>query len=142
MLYDQKWDARESKPAPVFGRRWHSFSRLDIRPVLWSLRNRPEEWEQSEYRLTHTPSQHTFWIGNGFWFYSLHDANCSCTQVSGGKFSFIQKIQFSFARRRVSEIQRSLRSAQLAKINAQFSEHFMVAAAQHSPQDNEEARQP
>jgi len=31
---------------PVFKWRWwYSDDRLDIRPVLWSLRNHPEEWE-------------------------------------------------------------------------------------------------
>lgn len=52
-------EAVPTKPAtPVFGPRWHSRSRLDIRPVLWSLRNRPEEWQQGEYTLIHAPSKH------------------------------------------------------------------------------------
>ena len=34
---------------PVFKWRWwYSDKCLDIRPVLWSLRNHPEEWEMNE----------------------------------------------------------------------------------------------
>lgn len=116
-------DSYEAK-MPVFGARWHSWSRLDIRPVLWSLRNRPEEWEQLKYRLVHKPSNHQFWTANGLFFYSLHDANCSCTKVRGGGFSLIQKLQFAFARRHVLAIARRQASAELAQINAHFTEHF------------------
>lgn len=125
MLYDTKWDAKVAQ-SPVFGPRWHSHSRLDIRPVLWSLRNRPEEWSQTEYTLRHDPSGHEFWIANGFWFYGLYgsDDNCSCTKVRGGAFSFIQKVQFAFSRRRVAAIDRERVSARLAKINDQFRDHF------------------
>lgn len=125
MLYDSKWDKKDSV-APVFGRRWHSFSRLDIRPVLWSLRNRPEEWEQTEFTLDHVPSKHRFWTANGFWFYSLYEANgCSCQKVRHGSFSFIQKIQFAFARRTVARADRFKRNAELAAINTHFAEHFV-----------------
>jgi hypothetical protein len=124
MLYDTKWNAKDTKSPPMFGRRWHSFSRLDIRPVLWSLRNRPEEWEQNEFTIVHKPSKHEFWIANGFWFYSLYRADCSCTKAAGGKFSYIQKVQFSFARRAVAALERARRNAELAQINVQFAEHF------------------
>jgi|SRR5581483_4133358 len=125
MLYDKKWDVQTST-APVFGRRWHSWSHLDIRPVLWSLRNRPNDWEQTEFTLRHKQSNHEFWIANGFWFYALYSTDsCSCQRVRGGSFSLIQKIQFSFARRTVARIDRARRSAELATINRQFTEHFV-----------------
>lgn len=128
MLYDPKWNT-ETVPAPTFGRRWHSWSRLDIRPVLWSLRNRPEEWQQTEFTLLHKPSRHEFWTANGFFFYALYRADgCSCTRARGGAFSLIQKFQFGAARRRVARMERARMSAELIGINAQFAGHFLPTA--------------
>lgn len=126
MLYDPKWKS-ETAQAPTFGRRWHSWSRIDIRPVLWSLRNRPEEWHQDGYTLVHKPSKHGFWTGNGFWFYGLYDSNnCSCTsRPSHGRFSLIQKFQFGLARRTVARLERTRANAELVGINSQFAEHFL-----------------
>lgn len=127
MLLDPKWQksAQQIAEIPRFGRRWHSWSRLDIRPVLWSLRNRPGEWEQGEYTLTHRPSKHEFWTANGFLFYSLYRTEgCSCQSVRYGKFSLIQKFQFSMAR--IGWRWRNPQSPRMAEINAQFAEHFIA----------------
>ncbi len=128
MLYDPKWNTDAQTAIPTFSsRRWHSRSRLDIRPVLWSLRNRPQDWQQDEFALLHKPSKHEFWTANGFWFYALYRAHCSCTRSGYGSFSFIQKIQFSFARRVVARMECARMSAELAEINGQFAAHFVPA---------------
>ena len=61
---------------PTFPHRWwRSQNRLDIRPVLWSLRNMPQDWSIDQHTITHNPSKHEFWISNGFFFYALYRAN-------------------------------------------------------------------
>lgn len=107
MLYDPKWQnsaASEMVPSvpekpelPTFKRRWwFKRDRLDARPVIWSLYNRPDDWEQtSQYRLTHKPSRHVFWVGNGYGFYGLYEANCSCLSTSNrGRFQPFQQRAF------------------------------------------------
>lgn len=125
----------ESKPKaelPVFGPRWHSFSRLDIRPVLWSLKNHPEEWVEDRYVIRHKPSNHEFWIANGLFFHRLYDSHgCSCQSNGVGSFSLIQKVQFRFAlvRWRMSAL--GGRAAKIAaanaasRVDAQFAKHFI-----------------
>src|SRR5262245_46164259 len=86
---------------PAFKRRWwHSARRLDARPVVWSLRNRPQDWEWAhrEYTIRHKPSDHVFWVANGPGFYALYEANCSCTSRSDrGRFQRLQQWTCHFA---------------------------------------------
>jgi hypothetical protein len=86
---------------PTFKPRWwFKVDRLDARPVVWSLRNRPQEWSRKgkRYTLTHMPSQHTFWIGNGVGSYGLYDADCGCSTIER-KFQRFQQITFHRAYR-------------------------------------------
>lgn len=121
--------AAQSPPAeqpsvPVFPKRWwHSRKRLDIRPVLWSLRNRPGEWSVGEYRLLHVPSKHEFWIANGRGSYRLYHADCSCSSANR-RFSFLQQFLFHSAFR---DWQRLTRLDQ-DDINKQFASHFIPSA--------------
>jgi hypothetical protein len=77
---------------------WFRANRLDARPVAWSLRNRPEdwEWEHEDYTIKHKPSNHVFWIANGWGFYALYEANCSCMSTRG-KFQRFQQFMFGRA---------------------------------------------
>jgi hypothetical protein len=113
---------------PVFEPRWwRSKTRLDIRPVLWSLRNRPEEWTQTEYTIMHVPSQHEFWTANGFFSYSLYRAGgCSCTRARGGGFSLLQKFEFSAALSKWTYWDRSRQAAAATGVNVQFAAHFLT----------------
>lgn len=122
----------EDKPKaalPVFGRRLHSRNRLDIRPVLWSLKNRPEEWVEDRFTITHKPSKHEFWTGNGYFFYGLYstgERHCSCQAVEGGRFSLIQKAQFAWALMRWRwTYGANLARAELGRTNEQFANHFI-----------------
>lgn len=113
----------DTKPAelPTFRPRWwHREDRLDARPVMWSLRNRPEEWEwrHQPYTITHRPSKHTFWVGNGWGFYSLYDADCSCTR-SRGRFQRFQQGAFGRAFRQWRRQQAPIID------QAQFAAHFV-----------------
>lgn len=68
---------------PVFKSRWwYSDKRLDARPVIWSLDNRPEEWVllgpgKDHERLCHMPSDHKLWT-RGLIKGDLQ-ARCSCS---------------------------------------------------------------
>lgn len=108
-------------------RRWHSRDRLDIRPVLWSLRNRPEDWKaDGHYTLDHKPSHHEFWIANGFFFYSLYRTDdCSCHLTREGSFSLIQKVQFGRACAAWRRWNRTNENSALAEVNRQFANHFI-----------------
>lgn len=69
------------KPRP-----WYRADRLDARPVIWSIYHNPQEWEWGEsygrYTIRHKPSQHSFWIANGYGFYRLYDSvGCSCIRT-------------------------------------------------------------
>lgn len=64
----RKPDTAEPPKLPTFEPRWwHKPGRLDARPVMWSLRNRPDEWEPADrppvWLLRHKPSGHVFHIG-------------------------------------------------------------------------------
>jgi hypothetical protein len=59
-----------SRPQPpVFKRRWwFKQTRIDARPVVWSLRHRPEDWETHERdgdRIKHKPSGYTLVLRDG-----------------------------------------------------------------------------
>lgn len=86
---------------PTFKARWwHRADRLDARPVIWSLRNRPEEWTwvlfadgtNSGRRIVHVPSAHQFWVATRG-FYRLERANCGCNDA-GGRFQLFQQGAF------------------------------------------------
>lgn len=123
---------KEDLPQPTSGDRcwWQPKTGLDIRPVLWSLRNRPNEWtyDRGRYCIEHKPSRHEFWISNGFWFYRLYEAHgCSCKSDARGSFSFLQKIAFDRAynhwKRNHAD---AIRAKEAAKINEQFRQHFLT----------------
>lgn len=41
--------------------------------------DKPEDWEfPSDYRIHHKPSNQDFWIGNGAFFFDIHDGGASC----------------------------------------------------------------
>lgn len=84
---------------PVFKRRWWHTYTLDIRPVCWSLRNHPEEWEiYDPFLIKHNPSNHVFYNSSTMTFpklYGLCEADCSC--YSSKKLTFIQKRQICSA---------------------------------------------
>lgn len=115
----------ETKPAlPVFKRRWwHRSDRLDARPVLWSLRNRPEEWRPSYLTVLHVPSGHEFWCTwpcNG-----LYRAGCSCdTRGEENHFQVFQSFWFRLAAQRFV---RAYREAErpASERAAQFASHFI-----------------
>lgn len=89
----------EPPALPTFKPRWwHNRNRLDARPVMWSLRNRPDDWEwrNEPHTLRHKPSKHIFWVANGPGFYHLYETDgCSCLSSSNrGKFQRFQQIKF------------------------------------------------
>lgn len=92
----------ESTPAlPAFKSRWwHRADRLDARPVIWSLYNRPEDWsaDHDGYTIRHNPSKHRFWIANGWGHYALYEADCSCMQTRG-RFQRFQQSAFGRAQK-------------------------------------------
>ena len=118
--------AKSDEPPTFTKRPWHSRGRLDIRPVLWSLRNRPQDWRADHYTLTHVPSAHKFWIANGFFFYGLWASNgCSCQREREGAFSIIQKFQFGAARRAWARATWAAAQGDRDQVNAQFASHFI-----------------
>lgn len=103
--------------------------RLDLRPVAWSLRNRPDEWEwlgSSNYRIVHKPSAHQFWVANGITFYDLYHADCSCTSRVNRRHrkpSIADRLRFHFAFKGWER-----RADETAAINRQFAAHFITPA--------------
>ena len=105
--------------------------RLDVRPVCWSMRNHPQDWQFTEFTLRHRPSGHDFWIASGFSYYRLYEARCSCMSVGNGRFSVRQKLMFHRAMRTLQKLQRETPSdikarerKRIADINAHFMTHF------------------
>ena len=79
---------------PEFKSRWwHRQSRLDVRPVIWSIYNHPEEWTPTRYCMFHKPSRHEFWVGGRP---HLWRANCGCNS-HGGYFQLFQGFAFKRA---------------------------------------------
>lgn len=111
---------------PTFQRHWwHRNNRLDARPVIWSLENRPQEWDlrfpgSALVLITHKPSQHTFDIGWGF--AHLYEARCSCNLRGDAenRFQLFQGLALKRAGRRW--IRNSLRRSHDAE---QFQNHFV-----------------
>lgn len=106
---------------PVFKRRWwYSCNKLDARPLLWSLRNRPSEWyyvpEHFHSYFEHKPSKHRLTQVISLAMSRMYDwrlsAECSC---SGSEFQLGQQQQIN------REIGRLLAS----RVSAQFAAHFI-----------------
>ncbi len=120
----------KTETLPTFKPRWwHRAGRLDIRPVIWSLRNHPEEWRSDHrYTITHVPSQHEFWIANGWGFYSLYHSGgrggdeCSCERW-GGHFQRFQQGSFGRAYRRWRRW--AATSPEHRAVASQFAAHFI-----------------
>jgi hypothetical protein len=107
---------------PVFKPRWwFRKDRLDARPVVWSLLNRPDDWIWSSSAhcvIVHKPSLHEFWVGNGRESYRLYRADCGCSS-EGGHFQHFQ--QGIFHRAFLSWQER-----QTPRLNAEhFAAHFV-----------------
>lgn len=58
-------------PPPFSPRWWYNPTKVDARPVIWSLYTRPKDWKIGSHRAIHVPSGKEFWIANGIWFYHL-----------------------------------------------------------------------
>lgn len=86
---------------PTFKPRWwYRNDRLDARPVIWSLKNRPEEWEPADRRphwmLKHKPSGHVFRIAFGP-ARLVAPTDCGCLQNSVGRFQRFQSWRLKWA---------------------------------------------
>lgn len=119
--------AAEMKPAlpAVFKPRWwYSEERLDARAVIWSLRNRPQEWkytyESRDMKITHVPSNHEVWIS---WYmdYRLEARHCGCS--SRGAWQLFQTLAVGRAIRAWRRWERKQRGPD--PIHAQFQSHFI-----------------
>lgn len=116
----------KSAPLPTFVRRpWYNPHRVDARPVIWSLRNRPEDWKYTwathrNLTLTHKPSGHKLWA-SGVMGYKIDSDSCSCT---GRAWQFLQFFAMGRAVRAWKrwEAKNNPEHHQLAE---QFSAHFI-----------------
>lgn len=105
----RKPEVVEGPPAkPDFAPRWwYRADRLDARPVIWSIKNRPEEWQAiNSYDgcevkrradfwafgyMLHVPSQHKFYIRSGEMARLSSapgmelDGDCGCFTASRGR---------------------------------------------------------
>jgi hypothetical protein len=111
-----------SKVPPNFRpRRWSK--RLDFRPAIWSLRNHPEDWiwDHKSYTIKHKPSNHNFWVGEGFFFHQLCDTRCSCSSDARSSPPLWDKLRFNLAFR----AWRRSQTADIEDINRQFASHFL-----------------
>lgn len=134
----EKTEAEEKPALPVFTPRWwHKPNRLDARPVIWSLRNRPQDWKITDrtarpdslrWRPTsmiHTPSNHMFWT----WHLGtprLYDARCSCNDQSDrGRFQPFQNRAFKDAVTWWLRNHGPKNPADLAVDQQQFASHFV-----------------
>lgn len=99
---------------------WYNPEKLDARPVAWSLRNKPEEWEWRNpgYTIRHKPSGHVFWVANGFGHYYLYNANCRCSTATNCKFQRFQQAVFHRAFRQ-------WRVGQTKGVHEHFADHFI-----------------
>lgn len=119
-------DAPPARPClPNFKRRWwYSERRLDARPVIWSLKNHPEEWryrfQSRDMLITHSPSRHSVW----FLFhmgYRLDADGCSCS--TRNKW---QRFQLFSVGRAVRAWRRwEARQNPTESIDVQFRSHFI-----------------
>jgi hypothetical protein len=119
-----KSDADTTPALPTFKPRWwYEPDRLDARPVIWSLRNRPQEWEALHrgifLRVRHKPSGHAFVAD--ICDTGLEDGNrCGCAR-STGKFQIFQNWAF----RRAARAFRDLPENQSHHDPVHFASHFV-----------------
>jgi hypothetical protein len=117
----------EKPKPPTFTRKWYHRFKLDIRPVCWSLRNRPEEWERQVVNrnlimFTHTPSSHYFYTDGSHTGVRLRqETRCGCTAYAND-FTAVQRLQFCLA---ADDWWRQRRQAELNKTRKHFEEHFV-----------------
>ena len=112
--------AQDFPALPSFNPRWwYRSDRLDARPVIWSLKNRPEDWEQGEYPwlIRHHPTGHVFSM---IPVRLVGPEDCSCVHRSNqGRFQLFQ----CFALERA--IWRKLHPPRPPIDHEQFSAHFV-----------------
>lgn len=96
---------------PEFKKKWwHRSDRLDVRPVIWSMENRPEEWERygsvSAISVQHKPSNHVFNI------YGRMHTTCGCSQLlfQWGQTKRLGKAVTAFIRRQTVITQHQFRN--------------------------------
>ena len=58
--------------------------------IIKSIIDRPEDFIVDDYSLTDTKHKISYWIANGFWFYSIW-------KPAKVPFTFLQKIKFASA---------------------------------------------
>jgi hypothetical protein len=94
-------------------------SRLDLRPVIWSLYNQPEDWRLDEYkRLVHLPTHHKFKANSLFFCGKIVAAPCNCgTILRRGTF------RDRLAMRRAFKVWK--RDYHFAAIQKHFAGHFV-----------------
>jgi len=111
---------------PTFEWKWwfKKYGRLDARPIIWSLYNKPQDWERvapiNDYpqRLRHKPSNHQFYFDTSFITQMyLVQANCGCVN-QGKKFQRFQK-------RALKRAVNDWRAKDAAPIHKQFYSHFV-----------------
>lgn len=92
---------------PTFKARWwHRHNRIDVRPVIWSLINKPQDWKLSRpyyywrgHIITHVTTRHDFRVGKTPFSCRMDDTTrCECQrQSNGGRFQPFQKLAFWMA---------------------------------------------
>lgn len=121
---------------PVFKKRWwHRADRLDARPVIWSLDNRPDDWGRADYGpggtlrpawiLRHKPSNHVFWFAVVVRL-EIEDNSCSCTSTRGRFQPFQNRaIKRAYRRWHARNIQPEIDAQNEATVR-QFYNHFIT----------------
>lgn len=108
---------------PTFKPRfWYDPNKLDARAMIWSLDNRPQDWEHSgepSYGyFTHIPSGHRFldhtWYQGGV----LSNTDCDCSSRSQYQFGHTRAVKN--AMRKLFD-----RTVNAWAINEQFANHFI-----------------
>ena len=123
MAAPAKADVETQPPLPTFKPRWwYDPNRLDARPVIWSLENRPEEWECHRpgifLHVRHKPSGHDFvadTVDTGL----VDDSRCGCRSLTNGRFQIFQSWLFRHAANALDESRRAARDP------AHFASHFV-----------------
>jgi hypothetical protein len=108
---------------------WWRASRLDARPVIWSLRNNPQDWtverDDSYHRtiIRHVPSQHEFVVGSfrqSEYTRLLYSNGCSCHDAT--YFHTWQATPFKMAAHKY--VLNQHRDKTLSNRDTQFRSHF------------------
>ena len=120
----------KSASLPIFETKWwFSKQRLDARPVIWSLVNHPEEWnETSPGVMFHMPSEHEFRLGHDrpFRALGLLHAQCSCHNDTTNLFQHFQSRAVRQAWRQWKETEQSTET----KVVAGSAKHIYVGEYQ------------